>query len=145
MVWVTKSSIKKDIGLEVPVLVIVNIPSLMFDEIDITFDMEVKSAESSKETQYTKGEFSAKDMLGWGPFSVTANVSSSVASHKENPLDRQLCQIPCAGTRLTGRYTGRPASCVGYHPGFSGAKECLVQTILVGIENMNVEVRNALF
>ncbi|MBF4337221.1 DUF2589 domain-containing protein [Vibrio anguillarum] len=75
---------KEDIGLEVPVLSIVNIPSLMVDEVDITFDMEVKSAESSKETQDTKGEFSAKAKLGWGPFSVTANVSGSVASHKEN-------------------------------------------------------------
>ncbi len=75
---------QEDVGLEVPVLAIVNIPSLMVDEVDITFDMEVKSAESSKETQDTKGEFSAKAKLGWGPFSVTANVSGSVASHKEN-------------------------------------------------------------
>ena len=75
---------KEDIGLEVPVLAIVNIPSMMVDEVDITFDMEVKSAESSKETQDTKGEYSAKAKLGWGPFSVTANVSGSVASHKEN-------------------------------------------------------------
>lgn len=75
---------KEDIGLEVPVLAIVNIPSLMVDEVDITFDMEVKSAESSKETEDTKGSFSAKAKVGWGPFSVTANVSGSVASHKEN-------------------------------------------------------------
>lgn len=75
---------KEDVGLEVPVLAIVNVPSLMVDEVDITFDMEVKSAESSKETQDTKGEFSAKAKVGWGPFSVTANVSGSVASHKEN-------------------------------------------------------------
>lgn len=75
---------KEDIGLEVPVLAIVNIPSLMVDEVDITFDMEVKSAESSKEIDDTKGSFSAKAKVGWGPFSVTANVSGSVASHKEN-------------------------------------------------------------
>ncbi|EKP0305444.1 DUF2589 domain-containing protein [Aeromonas veronii] len=75
---------EENVGLEVPVLAIVNIPSLMVDEVDITFDMEVKSAESSKETQDTKGDFSAKAKLGWGPFSVTATVSGSVASHKEN-------------------------------------------------------------
>ncbi|MGL5007995.1 MAG: DUF2589 domain-containing protein [Plesiomonas sp.] len=75
---------KEDVGLEVPVLAIVNIPSLMVDDVDITFDMEVKSAESSKETQDTKGDFSAKAKLGWGPFSITASVSGSVATHKEN-------------------------------------------------------------
>lgn len=75
---------KEDVGLEVPVLAIVNIPSLMVDEVDITFDMEVKSAESSKEIQDTKGNLSAKTKLGFGLFSASASVSGSVASHKEN-------------------------------------------------------------
>ncbi|MUK29119.1 DUF2589 domain-containing protein [Aliivibrio fischeri] len=75
---------QEKVGLEVPVLAIVNVPSLMVDEVDITFDMEVKSSETYHETEDKKGEFSAKASVGWGPFSLTASVSGSVASHKEN-------------------------------------------------------------
>ncbi|MBN3495479.1 DUF2589 domain-containing protein [Vibrio neptunius] len=73
---------QEDVGLEVPVLAIVNIPNLMVDEVDITFDMEVKSSEASIEKSDSKGSYSAK--VGWGPLSVTANVSGSVSAHKEN-------------------------------------------------------------
>ncbi|TFH89489.1 DUF2589 domain-containing protein [Vibrio ouci] len=75
---------QEDVGLEVPVLAIVNIPNLMVDEVDITFDMEVKSSEASIEKSDSKGSFSAKTKVGWGPLSVTANVSGSVSAHKEN-------------------------------------------------------------
>lgn len=75
---------QEKVGLEVPVLAIVNVPSLMVDEVDITFDMEVKSSESHHDTEDKKGEFSAKASVGWGPFSMTASVSGSIASHKEN-------------------------------------------------------------
>ena len=69
---------EEKVGLEVPVLAIVNIPSLMVDEVDITFDMEVRSSETAKATESTKGKFSAKAKLGWGPF------SGRVTTHKEN-------------------------------------------------------------
>lgn len=72
------------VSMEVPILAIVNIPSLMIDEVDITFDMEVKSSERSVETEDKSGKFSAKTKIGWGPISVSANISGSVASHKEN-------------------------------------------------------------
>lgn len=75
---------QEDVGLEVPVLAIVNIPNLMVDEVDITFDMEVKSSETSSETNDSQGSFSANAKVGWGPLSVTAKVSGSVSSHKEN-------------------------------------------------------------
>lgn len=72
------------VGLEVPVLAIVNIPSLMIDDVNITFDMEVKSSETSKSEESKEGKFSAKTKVGWGPFSATASISGSVSSHKEN-------------------------------------------------------------
>lgn len=72
------------VGLEVPVLAIVNIPSLMIDDVNITFDMEVKSSETSKSEESKEGKFSAETKVGWGPFSVSANISGSVSSHKEN-------------------------------------------------------------
>ncbi|CAK4076522.1 DUF2589 domain-containing protein [Vibrio sp. 16] len=75
---------QNNVSMEVPVLAIVNVPSLMVDEVDITFDMEVKSSESSSEREEKSGKFSAKTKIGWGPVSVSASVSGSVASHKEN-------------------------------------------------------------
>ncbi|RXJ71217.1 alpha-amylase [Veronia nyctiphanis] len=72
------------VSMEVPVLAIVNVPSLLVDEVDITFDMEVRSSEESKETEDKKGQFSVNAKVGWGPLSATAKVSGSVASHKEN-------------------------------------------------------------
>lgn len=69
------------VSMEVPVLAIVNIPSLMIDEVDLTFDME-KSSERSVETEDKSGKFSAKTKIGWGPISVSASISGSVASHK---------------------------------------------------------------
>ncbi|MBS0254539.1 MAG: DUF2589 domain-containing protein [Proteobacteria bacterium] len=72
------------VSLEVPMLAIVKIPSLAIDTVDIIFDMEVKNSESSKESEDTKGGFSADASVGWGPFSLKVHVEGSVATHKEN-------------------------------------------------------------
>lgn len=75
---------KEDISLSVPMLAIVNIPSLMIDEVDITFDMEVKSSESSNESSDSAGSFSGSASVGFGPFSASVSISGSVSSHSEN-------------------------------------------------------------
>lgn len=72
------------VELDVPLLAIVKIPSLSIDTVDITFDMEVKNSESSKDTQNTSGSFSADASVGWGPFSLKVHVEGSVSSAKEN-------------------------------------------------------------
>lgn len=75
---------QENVEIEVPVLSIVKIPSLAIETVDIIFDMEVKSSESSKESTDTEMELDAQMKFGWGAFSATVNVRGSVASHKEN-------------------------------------------------------------
>lgn len=72
------------VDLSVPFLAIVNVPALCIKNVDITFDMEVKSSESSKESQDASGGFDASIKIGWGCFSATVNLHGSVSSHKEN-------------------------------------------------------------
>lgn len=72
------------VSLEVPLLAIVKVPALGIETVDISFDMEVKNSESSKESEDKSGKFSADASVGWGPFSLKVHVEGSVATHKEN-------------------------------------------------------------
>ncbi len=75
---------QQKVSLEVPVLAIVNVPSLMVDQVDISFDMEVRSSESSSETEDKSFASKGSASLGWGFFKASVEMSGSVASHKEN-------------------------------------------------------------
>ncbi|MBB5369997.1 MULTISPECIES: DUF2589 domain-containing protein [unclassified Janthinobacterium] len=77
-------TIEQSVALDVPLLAIVKVPSLSITKVDITFDMEVKSSFSSKETEDKSGKFSADIKAGWGPVSVKVHLEGSVATHKEN-------------------------------------------------------------
>jgi hypothetical protein len=72
---------------DLPVLTIIPINSLGVDEVDVTFEMEVKSsssedtAQSSSNDSSGQGGFEAK--LGWGPVSVTVHGSVSY-DHKDS-------------------------------------------------------------
>ncbi|MDP2713862.1 DUF2589 domain-containing protein [Rheinheimera sp.] len=72
------------VALEVPVLAIVNVPALMVDQVDITFDMEVRSSEASTETEDRAFASKGSASVGWGVFKASVEMSGSVASHKEN-------------------------------------------------------------
>ncbi|MCY1065260.1 DUF2589 domain-containing protein [Nannocystis sp. RBIL2] len=72
------------VELSVPLLAILNVPSLMVKSVDIVFDMEVKSAEASKDSSDSEGSFDATGKAGWGPFSLEVHVHGSIAAHKEN-------------------------------------------------------------
>jgi hypothetical protein len=72
------------VELQLPLLAVVKVPNLAINKVDITFDMEVRNSEQSRDTEDRSGSFSAEAKLGWGPFSAKVNVSGSVASHKEN-------------------------------------------------------------
>lgn len=74
----------EEVELEVPVLSIVKIPSLSITSVDVTFDMEVKSSESSKETKDTSGSLESSMSIGWGIFKGSVSIKGSVATHKEN-------------------------------------------------------------
>lgn len=72
------------VKLTVPLLAIVKVPALAITSVDITFDMEVKNVEQSKQTEEQSGTLSADASVGWGPFSLKVHVEGSVATHKEN-------------------------------------------------------------
>ena len=74
----------KKVELSVPMLAIVNIPSLMIDSVDVLFDMEVKSSESHSDSVDSEASMSASGRIGWGPISAGISISGSVAAHSEN-------------------------------------------------------------
>lgn len=75
---------QQKVNIDVPLLSVVQIPSLKVDLVDITFDMEIKTSEESKEEKTTNAKYSVEGSAGWGPFKVKASVSGSVSAHKEN-------------------------------------------------------------
>lgn len=72
------------VELEVPMLAVVKVPNLSINKVDITFDMEVKNSESSREATDATASLEAEAKVGWGPFSASVKISGSVSSHKEN-------------------------------------------------------------
>ncbi|MGN0406839.1 MAG: DUF2589 domain-containing protein [Bacteroides sp.] len=74
----------EEVSMNVPLLSIVKIPTLMVDEVDITFDMEVKSSVSSENTSDKQGELDATAGLKVGPFSMDVHIKGSIACHESN-------------------------------------------------------------
>lgn len=72
------------VTLDVPLLAIINIPALSIKTVDITFDMEVKASEASKDSTDTSASVDATAGVNWGVFTAKVSVKGSVASHKEN-------------------------------------------------------------
>ena len=70
----------QEMSLKVPLLSVVKIPSLAIKTVDISFDMEVKSSTSEKETNKKEGGFDVS--AGWGP--VKVSIKGSVSTSKEN-------------------------------------------------------------
>ena len=68
------------VALDVPLLSIINIPSLCVDEIDINFDMEVSTQTASKSSTDSSAELSVKGGFGCWSASFTGKVSH----HSEN-------------------------------------------------------------
>ncbi|EBC1278832.1 DUF2589 domain-containing protein [Salmonella enterica] len=70
----------EEMEINVPLLSIVNIPSLLVKKVDITFDMEVKSAMEEKSSSDTSAEASAGGgLFGWG-----VKIKGNVSTHKES-------------------------------------------------------------
>jgi hypothetical protein len=75
---------EEEVELEVPLLAIVKVPNLSITNVDISFDMEVKSSFSSKESTDASASLEAEMSFGWGMFKGSVKVHGSVATHKEN-------------------------------------------------------------
>jgi len=75
---------QEKVELVVPLLAIVNIPALNIKTVDITFDMEVKSSESSKSGSKYSAEMKAHGEANYGFFKASVDISGSVSSTNEN-------------------------------------------------------------
>tara|TARA_B100001123_G_scaffold235179_3_gene263784 strand:- start:2712 stop:3323 length:612 start_codon:yes stop_codon:yes gene_type:complete len=78
------TSRNEEVNLEVPLLAIINTPSLSVKECDVRFTMEVKSSTSSKTTSDSKADLTAHAKYNAGFFSCDVTVHGSVANHSEN-------------------------------------------------------------
>ncbi len=74
-----------------PLITIIPINSLGVNNVDISFEMEVKSSFSETEqeshTKETQGEGSFESKLGWGPLSVSIKGSASYSSQDSSTHD----------------------------------------------------------
>tara|TARA_R110002020_G_scaffold41845_9_gene123018 strand:- start:743 stop:1279 length:537 start_codon:yes stop_codon:yes gene_type:complete len=70
----------ESVALDVPLLSIINIPSLCVDSIDVEFEMEVSAQQASKSSTDASAELTAK--AGFGCYS--ASFTGKVSHHSEN-------------------------------------------------------------
>ena len=76
--------IAETVKLTVPMLSIVPVPNLQIDNVDVTFDMEVKSSTSSKSSTDFELGWDVELKVHYGPVSLKVNVEGKVSTHKEN-------------------------------------------------------------
>jgi len=72
------------VDLEVPLLAMINTPSLSVKEAEVRFTMEVKSSTSSKKTSDSKADLTAHAKYNAGFFSCDVTIHGSVANHSES-------------------------------------------------------------
>lgn len=75
---------KEEVCMQVPLLSIVKIPTLAIDEVNITFDMEVKSSTTSESSSDKSGELDATGGIRVGPFHLSVHIKGSIACHEKN-------------------------------------------------------------
>lgn len=74
----------RKMSINVPLLSIIKVPSLSIDTVDITFDMEVKTAEEQKSSTDSSASMEASAKFGFFLAKGSVNLKGSVSSHKEN-------------------------------------------------------------
>lgn len=70
--------------VKVPVIAVLNLPSVMIDTAQVTFDLEISQSASIEHDVAASLEGSAELGLGWGPFSVKFNASAKASYNMKN-------------------------------------------------------------
>ncbi|MFA6760127.1 MAG: DUF2589 domain-containing protein [Sulfuricurvum sp.] len=70
--------------IQTPLLSIVKIPTLSITDLNITFDMEVKTSEETKTVDKKEGSLEAEASYGLFVFKTKAKIKGSISSHKES-------------------------------------------------------------
>lgn len=74
-----------DIQVQAPFLGLIPLPSLLIDDVQIDFQMEVTTTETSKETDNKEGAMNASSTFKFGCFAnASLNVSGKISSSREN-------------------------------------------------------------
>lgn len=76
------------VRLIVPILVIVPIPMIVVDEVNVEFKASINASASNSteeaQSEQIAGELEAEGKIGWGPFSLSAKVKASYSSKKDS-------------------------------------------------------------
>lgn len=72
------------VNLSVPLLSIVKIPSLSVDDVNVTFDMEVKSSVCSESKRDSSASTNVNSGFKFGSFNANVSIKGSVSAHQSN-------------------------------------------------------------
>ncbi|TKB52819.1 DUF2589 domain-containing protein [Ferrimonas aestuarii] len=97
---------KRDYEVKVPFISIVSVPTLQVDNVDVSFNMEVKSSFSETSKKDMKASLEAEATYNAGLFKVRAKVQGSVASSKET--QRKSDNSAKYAVRVTAKQSGTP-------------------------------------
>ena len=75
---------QEKVELEVPLLAIINTPSLSVKEAEVSFTMSVSSSTSAESSKDSEADLDATASLNYGLFSLKVHVHGHVATHSAN-------------------------------------------------------------
>lgn len=75
---------QETVEMSVPLLAILNTPSLSVKEAEVKFTMSVSSSETSENSSDSSGSFNASGSANFGFYKMKCSMSGSVASHSSN-------------------------------------------------------------
>lgn len=75
---------ENEMAIDVPLLAIVPIPNLQIDEVNVLFDMEVKTSEKSESSSNMSAEVSASARIGPFSFSIKGSVAASSSNTRSS-------------------------------------------------------------
>ncbi len=76
--------VTEKVSLNVPMLAVVKVPALGVEDVDISFDMEVKSSETSKNSVASTTDIDSTFKIGFGIFHSNIHIKGNVTTNKEN-------------------------------------------------------------
>lgn len=96
----------REYNISVPFISIVSVPTLQVQDVDVSFNMEVKSSFSESKKDDRKAAFEAEGSGRIGPFKVRVKASGSVSSSKET--QRTSDNSAKYAVRVTAKQSGTP-------------------------------------
>lgn len=75
---------RQDLSVNAPFLGLVPVPSLLIDDVNVEFQMEVTSAKTEKEKSSKEAGTDASVKAGFGPWGVRATIHGKLTSSREN-------------------------------------------------------------